>query len=139
MQNNRGISPNMVYVHNVYDGISDTVATASEKVIECAGAKGISLSITADNNAGSRAMKLTVDVSNDGTNYTTYNMLIDNVTDSNSESLTRVDSKTRNADGTDIVWFTPETLRAITHIKVKAERTTAGSAGTFDINACIVF
>jgi hypothetical protein len=136
---NRGITSNLMYIHNVYDGISDTVATASEKVIECAGAKGISLSITADDNAGSRAIKMEVDVSNDGTNYTTYNMLIDNVANDNSETLTRVASKTRNADGTDIVWFTPETLRGITHIKVKAERTTAGSAGTFDINACVVF
>jgi hypothetical protein len=136
---NRGITSNLKYIHNVYDGISDTVATASEKVIECAGAKGISLSITADDNSGSRAIKMEVDVSNDGTNYTTYNMLIDNVANDNSETLTRVASKTRNADGTDIVWFTPETLGGITHFKVKAERTTAGSAGTFDINACVIF
>ncbi len=136
---NRGITSNLKYIYNVYDGISDTVGTSSQKVIECAGAKGISLSMTAKDIGTSRAMTLTIDVSNDGENYVAYNMLIDNVTNTNAQALTRVASKVRNANGTDILWFTPETLGGITHFKVKAERTTAGSAGTFDINACVIF
>ena len=44
---NRGITSNLMYIHNVYDGIIDTVGTSSQKVNECAGAKGISLSMTA--------------------------------------------------------------------------------------------
>ena len=84
-------------------------------------------------------MTLTIDVSNDGVNYVAYNMLMDNLINSNSQGFTRVASKVRNANGTDILWFTPETLGGITHFKVKAERTTAGTAGTFDINACVVF
>ncbi len=135
----KGTNSNLVYIHNVYAGISDTVATAAEKVVECAGAKGISLSMKAASVGDSRAMTLTIQVSNDGVNYVGYNMLIDNLTNSNSQALTRVASKVRNANGTDILWFTPETLGGITHFKVKAERTTAGSAGTFDINACVIF
>lgn len=136
---NQGITPNLRYVHTVYEDISDTVATASEKVIECAGAKGVALTLTAKDIAGDRAIKLEVDVSIDGTNYVGYNMLIDNLANTNAEGLTRVDSKTRNADGTDIVWMDPETLGGITHLKVKAERTTAGSAGTFTVTATVVF
>lgn len=46
--------------------------------------------IRADHSAGSSAFA--VEVSNDGTNWVTYNKLIDNVTNTNGQTLTRVAS-----------------------------------------------
>lgn len=46
---------------------------------------------------------MTVLVSNDGTNFVAYNMLIDNVTNTNGQQLTRVASKTLSSNTSVVV------------------------------------
>lgn len=56
---------------------------------------------------------------------TAYNMLIDNVTNTNAQQLTRVASKTLSSNIDAFVWITAET--PMTHITVTATVTTDGA------------
>lgn len=60
---------------------------------------------------------------------TTYNMLIDNVANTNAQTLTRVASKTLSSNGDILVWITPDT--PLTHIQITATRTTDGTYSAF--------
>lgn len=60
---------------------------------------------------------------------TTYNMLIDNVTNTNAQTLTRVASKTLSANGDAFLWLTPEAM--VTHISITATRTTDGTYSAY--------
>ncbi len=132
----RGITSNVIYKGTLIDK-AEAAVTAS-RAIECAGAKAVMLSLTAaDVNA--REMTLSVTVSHDGTTFHTYNMLIDNVTNAIGENLTRIKAKQRTADGTDLLWFTPETLGGITHFKVALALDTAGNDGIFTVKYSVIF
>jgi hypothetical protein len=68
----------------------------------------------------------------DGTNaptMTAYNMLIDNVANTNAQTLTRIASKTLSANGDAFLWVSPET--PINFIEVDYNTTTDGAASVF--------
>ncbi len=137
--NSLGASDGIIRTETLIDAV--TAATTS-KGVDCAGAKAIMLvfSSAAVGATQDRKMTLTVEVNNDDTTtYHAYNMLIDNLADSNAQSLTRVASK--EIDGvaeSHILWFAPETLGAITHFRVKLARNTEGTAGTFTVKSSIL-
>jgi len=110
-------------------------ATNTPVAIPCVGAKNIGVVLTAAA-INSRTGVLTITVSPDGTNFYAYSMLISNLANSNAQDLTRVASKSRAENGTDILWLTPETLGAIVAIKAKCT-ITGGTAGTFTVKAII--
>jgi len=124
----------------LHNAIEATIAIGSIKATPVVGAKAIAISITEAGVVNNRSGAFTFFVSNDGTNFTAYNMIIDNSTNTNGQTLARVASKTRNSVGTDIVFFTPETLGGITHIKVVPTITDGASpVGTFTVTATISF
>jgi len=53
------------------------------------------------------------------------NTVIDNVTNSNVQNLTRVQTKTLSANGESMLWLSPET--PVTHLVVTVVRTTDGT------------
>lgn len=72
-------------------------ATTTSEAFSLEGVKKLTLQfIRADHSAGSSAFAVTV--SNDGVNYVTYNKLIDNVTNTNAQTLTRVASCTLSSN-----------------------------------------
>ena len=82
----------------VLDGVT---TTATSRSINVEGAKRISLYFTlADIGATDATSTFAVTASLDDTNYVTYNKLIDNVANSNSQDLTRVASYVSGANGT---------------------------------------
>jgi hypothetical protein len=75
-----------------------------------------------------------------GVTFHATNMLIDNVTNSNSETLTRVASKTRAAAGTDLLFLDPIVAQSITHIKtVLAITDTALPTGNFTVDISVKY
>lgn len=68
---------------------------------------------------------LTVDVSNDGTNWEAYNRLTSNATNTNAQADTRVSSATLSADGSEFLFF-PEG-DYFTYMRAKVTRTTDGT------------
>lgn len=117
--------------------VTADVNLASAEIIECIGARAIMLQMTAAD-INNRQNDLTVYVSNDGETFEQYNMLLSNVTNTNGQNLTRVATLTQSANGSDVAWFTPETLGAITHIKLVSDITDTDSpAGTFTIKTSI--
>ena len=131
----------IVYHPTVIDAVTDT-ATSSAQLV--AGAKGVGIEFygTAVGGTQDRAGNITITVSMDGgTTFRDYNMLIDNVTNTNAQTLTRVASKglTAGSAQSAILWMTPETLSGITHIKAVFTRTTPGTNGTFTCNLVITY
>ena len=66
----------------------------------------------------------TVEVSNDGTNWVALNMLIDNVTNTNAQNLTRVSSKTLSSNTSVVVSLDDLSWKTL---RVKVTVTTDGS------------
>ena len=60
---------------------------------------------------------------------TTYNMMIDNVTNTNAQTITRIASKTLNANGDAMLWVSQET--PINYLEVDYNTTTDGAASVF--------
>ena len=89
---------------------------------DISGAKAICIEFTEGGTVLNRSGVLTVTVSTDGSDFRAYSMLIDNIANTNGETLTRVASKTRAAAGTDVLWMTPETL-AFKEMKVAIDVT----------------
>jgi len=120
-----------ITLHNV------VTATATSAVCEVLGAESIGIYLTAASIA-SRSGLLTITISPDGMNFYAYNMLITNSINAISEGLTRVANITRAANGTDILWLSPETLGGITHIKATITITDGeGAAGTFTVKLVV--
>jgi hypothetical protein len=125
----------IVYSHTMMDAVIIDTTSAGQM---CAGAKSICLYITEAGVVNNRSGVFTVEISPDGTNFYAYSMLITNTADTNAESLTRVASVTRAAAGTDVVWFTPETLGAIAKFRVKVDVTDGESpVGTYTVKSLI--
>lgn len=134
-------TPGLVYLHTMHNAVEATVAIGAAKAQLCAGAKAIALQFTENATVNNRSGVLAVAVSVDGgSTFYTYNMLISNVANTNSQTLTRVASVTRAAAGTDVIFFDPDTLGAITHFKVSITITDgAVPTGSFTINAAIKY
>jgi hypothetical protein len=124
-----------------HDAIEETVLIADVSPDLVAGAKAIAISLTEGGTVNNRSGVLTVFVSMDGgVTFHATNMLIDNVTNSNSETLTRVASKTRAAAGTDLLFLDPIVAQSITHIKtVLAITDTALPTGNFTVDISVKY
>jgi acyl-CoA synthetase (AMP-forming)/AMP-acid ligase II len=88
----------------------------------------------ANHSAGSTAFTVTAGFAEDaGTDptMTAYNMLIDNLTNTNAQMPTRINSKTLSADGDAMVWMDPAC--PATHIAITATETTDGTHSAFVI------
>lgn len=82
--------------------INASAADYTTDPISIEGAKKVTMMITrASHSSGSSAVS--VDVSLDGTTFVDYKKLIDNVANTNSQTITRVASKTLSANGSDFV------------------------------------
>ena len=129
----------IVYHPTVIDAVTDT-ATSSAQLV--AGVRGIGIEFysAAVEGTQDRAGNIKITVSMDGgTTFRDYNMLIDNVVNTNVQNLTRVASKELTGVSSAILWMTPETLSGITNIKAVFTRTTAGTNGTFTCNLVITY
>ena len=131
----------IVYHPTVISAVIETTTSSAQLV---AGAKGVGIEFysTAVGGIQDRAGNITITVSMDGgTTFRAYNMLIDNVTNTNAQNFTRVASKELTAGSAQsaILWMTPETLSGITHIKAVFTRTTAGTNGIFTCNLVITY
>ena len=134
-------SNGIVYTPTMIDAV---IITTTSVVQLIAGARAVGLEVfsTAVGETQDRAGNFKLTVSMDGgTTFRAYNMLIDNVVNSNAQQLTRVASKglTAGTAQSGILWMTPETLAGITHIKCVFTRTTTGAAGTFSARAVITY
>ena len=133
---NKTYTEGIVKIYTVHDAVT---ADATSDAIDIMGAKKVMLVFTATG-ISNRQADLTVDVSGDGSTFVDYNMLIDNVTNTNSQQLTRIATKNRSATGTDILWMTPETLGAIAYMKVALDVTDGASpAGNFTVKVIVQF
>ncbi len=141
MASHKTYSGNIVYHPTVINAATITTTSSAQLV---AGAKGVGIEFysTAVGGTQDRAGKITITVSMDGgTTFRDYNMLIDNVTNTNEQNLTRVAEKglTAGSAQSAILWMDPLTLGGITHIKATLTVTTAGTAGTFTCNLVITY
>jgi len=129
----------IVYHPTVIDAVTDT-ATSSAQLVAGVRGVGIEFYSTAVEGTQDRVGNIKITVSMDGgTTFKDYNMLIDNVANTNAQNLTRVASKELTGVSSAILWMTPETLSGITHIKAVFTRTTAGTNGTFTCNLVITY
>jgi len=124
-----------------HDAIEATVLIAAVKPDLVAGAKAIAISLTEGGTVNNRSGVLTVFVSVDGgVTFHATNMLIDNVTNTNDQTLTRVASKTRNSAGTDLLFLDPIVAETITHIKTVLAVTDTGSpTGNFTVDISVKY
>lgn len=138
MPQHRTYSKGIVYLPVMLDAIT---ATATSGLQVCAGAEAIGIEFTEGGTVLNRSGVLTITVSlDDGATFRAYSMLIDNATNTSSQTLARIASKTRASAGTDILWFTPETLGAITHIKATVTLTDGATpTGNFTVKAVICY
>jgi len=131
----------IVYHPTVINAVTVTTTSAAQLVT---GARGVGIEFysTAVDGIQDRAGNIKITVSMDGgTTFRDYNMLIDNVVNTNAQNLTRIASKGLTAGSAQnaVLWMTPETLSGITHIKAVFTRTTAGANGTFTCNLVITY
>lgn len=128
----------VVYQRTIVDEV--TADTNSNEII-IAGASGVGFAFTEGGTVNNREAVFSVDVSFDGgTTYVDYNLLIDNVVNTNVQNYTRVASKTRSSAGTDILWMDPNTLGPITHMKVNVDVTDGDSpTGNFTVITSIQY
>ena len=139
MASHKSYISGIVYHPTVINAVTVTTTSAAQLV---AGARGVGIEFysTAVDGIQDRAGNIKITVSMDGgTTFRDYNMLIDNVVNTNAQNLTRVASKELTGVSSAILWMTPETLSGITHIKVVFTRTTAGTKGTFTCNLVITY
>lgn len=81
--------------------LNATTTTATSEAIDIEGASKVTLFLQ-DTSLNMGTSTYTFQVSVDGTNFVTYNRLIDNVTNTNSQNLTRVATKVFTSAGTAI-------------------------------------
>jgi len=141
MASHKSYISGIVYHPTVINAVIVTTTSAAQLV---AGARGVGVEVysTAVDTTQDRAGTFTITASMDGgATFRAYNMLIDNVANSNSQTITRVTGKALTAGSAQnaILWMTPETLPGITHIKAVFTRTTEGTKGTFTCNLVITY
>lgn len=130
-RDSKPIQPNGNEQYTAHDEIT---ATATSTAIDISGAKAIAISLTEGGTVNNRSGVLSVTVSTDGSTFVTYNMIVDNIATTNSQTLTRVASKTRNSAGTDILFMDPITLGALRFMKVVVTITDGGTpTGNFTV------
>jgi hypothetical protein len=128
--------PRVADVHVQHNAIE---ATATGEAINVVGAKRIGIEFTEGGTVLNRSGVLTVTGSVDGgQNFRAFNMLIDNVSNTNAQNLTRVASKTRNAAGTDVLGL--DMNIPLTHIKTVVTITDGATpTGNFTVNVLVEY
>ena len=112
-------------LHIPLDGVT---ATTTSSAVSIEDAIGVTFVFTrADHSAGNTVFSVTVsaDEANDGT-YITYNKLIDNVTNANTETLTRVASSTLSSN-TSKTYLMDLRAEGFKWMKITATETTDGT------------
>jgi hypothetical protein len=105
-----------------------TATTTSDKIF-VGGARRVGLLLRrADHSSGNHvfSIKGSLDYGDVTPVMTTLNVWIDNVTNTNSQTLTRVASKTLSANGDAFLWLDPNCF--VNYIEVTATETTDGVA-----------
>jgi len=106
------------------NAVTASVANTAAAPIEIGRADKVTFQFTrADHSSGSSLFG--VEVSNDGTNWVAYNKLIDNVTNANSETLTRVATSTLSSDTSKVYTMSPED--GYEYLRVYVTETTDGT------------
>ena len=106
----------------------EVTATGASEQVWVGDAKRVGLLFRrADHSAGSSAFTVKGGFGEAGDNPTmsTLNLLIDNVTNTNAQQLTRVNGKTLAANGDAILWLDPNVF--VTHLEVSVAETTDGT------------
>ena len=89
--------------------VLSTTASSTSSAINIDGADRVTLALTLNQTnpsaTGVATSTFAVEVSNDETNWVTYNKLVDNVTNANSEQLTRVASVAIDSNITEVYSF----------------------------------
>jgi hypothetical protein len=116
-----------------------TTATTTSQIFETQTAEKIIIELAEGGTVLNRSGALTVFGSIDGgTDFVQINTLVDNVTNTNAQQLTRVASKTRAAVGIDLIAVDLEYF-AYTHMKVTLTVTDGVTpTGNFHVEAIIV-
>lgn len=104
--------------------IDAQTADKTSDAIKTKGAEKISLFFKASSITSGNGI-FTVEVSPDGTNWIAYNKLIDNLINSNVQTLTRVASKTLNSNTSVMVTMDPNDVYQF--LRVKLDMTTDGT------------
>ena len=136
----RGIGANIgkkALLYKNHDGIA---ATATGDAIPVAGAKKITVELVELATVLNRSGVLTITASVDnGVNFRAFAMLIDQVANTNAQTLTRVASKTRAAAGVDLLAVDIEKF-GFTHIKSVVTITDGATpSGTFNVNVLVQY
>lgn len=101
--------------------LNATTTSATSSAITLKGAKKVSFAWTTDASAtGFATSTLTVTGTLNGTNYFALNKLVDNVANSNSQTVTRVASKSLSTDTTNYLLSLDLQHDALSAIKVSA-------------------
>ncbi len=109
----------------VITALNAVTATTTSEAIDVKYAEKITLLLTrANHSAGSSAFTVTGSV--DGATYVALNTLIDNVTNTNAQTLTRIATKTLSADGSALVALDLEQF-GYSFIKVTVTEATDGT------------
>lgn len=108
--------------------LNAATSTATSTAINIGNAKKVTLAFTRPTNGAGGSSVFSVWASVDGENYFLYNKLIDNTTNSNSQNLTRVASKTLTGTTTEPVMVSMDLEHdALKDIKVIVNEETDGS------------
>lgn len=116
-----------------FSGYTTADVTATSDAINIENAKRVTIRFAEEGTVLNRSGVLTIDgqLENDGSYYT-INTLIDNVANTNAQTLTRVSSKTRAAAGSDILALSQEF--GFKNIKAKVTVTDGATpAGFFQV------
>ena len=108
--------------------LSAVTATTTSSTIRVGNAKKLALSFTAASITTGNGV-FTVSVSIDGTNFVTYNRLVSNLANTNSQTDTRVASVTLNSNTTNVMFIPDADLFEC--IKVTVTRTTDGAYSAY--------
>lgn len=99
-----GCGKSDVGLNTIYKSVTPlnvVTASSTSSAIDIKGAKRVTLVLSTDiPKAGYGTTTFDVDVSIDGSNYYDYNKLVENLADTNSQSLTRISSKSFSATST---------------------------------------
>lgn len=117
----------------IITAIDGATATATSAKIWVGNAKKVAILYRrADHTSGSTAFTVKAgfgQLPSDSPTMTAYNMLIDNVTNTNAQTMTRINSKTLSSNTDAMVWMSPEA--PATHIEITATETTDGTHSAF--------
>ena len=120
------ITNGIVQEYTLLHAVGTTGSPHTSKAIRVAGARRISFAFSrANHSSGSSVFE--VEVSLDGSTYVTFNKLVQNVANTNTQEITRASSVTLSSDTTEL-WSMDLTYDCPLYVRVKATVNTDGDA-----------